>query len=286
MSSAYDALHPADRAVLWPEAPGLSKVWARRTRLAELDASRYPALEYLALQECGLRALRLVNPALETLDVTGNALEALDVSAAPRLARLLCSGNPLRRIDVTGLRRLESAAVPDEAEIVCTELQKHVVPELRARFGLPKPTTVLAKVDGYQLHRHADGHNWDDGTKRLHDIVRHPACDLATALLVDWLSEPGEHTAWPDAASAPREGRKMVALLREIEERVASGAYATRLIPFDVRDVGGVDLSDDDPAIPAIMREPVRVAAGATVVAPPLAPKATKPKAGKGRGSR
>lgn len=60
-----------------------------------------------------------------------------------------------------------------------------------------------------------------DGEKRLFDVVRHPQCDRATALLVYWLSEPGEHTQYPKPADAPKSQRKMVELLREIEKKMS-----------------------------------------------------------------
>jgi hypothetical protein len=50
---------------------------------------------------------------------------------------------------------------------------------------------------------------------------------------------------------------------------MAVGAFATELLPFDLHDVGGTDLSDDDARIPAIMRIPVKPPSGDVVVAPP-----------------
>ena len=56
--------------VRYPAASGLTGVWARGTAVAEFDAERYPALEYLALGETGLRTVRLANPVLRTLAAT------------------------------------------------------------------------------------------------------------------------------------------------------------------------------------------------------------------------
>lgn len=272
------------RITLPKNAPALANLGADGNPIENLDASGYPALLYLRLARCGLRSLQLDNPALELLDVENNALETLDLTMAPRLSHLKLAGNPLKRIDLSPLRRLSSVTWPDQAELVVTELQKNTVPELRARFGLPKGSASLPKMGPYELHRVVDEYNWDDGAKKLTDVVRHPSCDKATALLVYWLSEPAEYTQYAKPADAPKGERKMLELLREIEKKMASGGFGTELIPFDVSDVGGTDLSDDDAGIPAIMREPVKPKSGATLVAPPVnaavkaAPKKKTPK--------
>ena len=207
-----------------------------------------------------------------------NQLHELDLGKAPRLSHLQLAGNPLSRIDVSPLRRLAEATFPSEAEIVCTELQKQTVPELRARFGLPKGSASLSKMGPYELHRFVEAYNWDDGEKKLFDVVGHSQCDRATALLVYWQSEPGEHTQYAKPEDAPKRERKMVQLLREIETKMAAGGFETALIPFDLHDVGGTDLSDDDKRIPSVMRKPVKVPSGGVVVAPPMGAKKAAPK--------
>ncbi|MBK7401111.1 MAG: DUF4274 domain-containing protein, partial [Myxococcales bacterium] len=51
-------------------------------------------------------------------------------------------------------------------------------------------------------------YNWDDGAKKLFEVIRHPQCDRATALLVYWQSQPDEFAAYPMPADAPPGERK------------------------------------------------------------------------------
>jgi hypothetical protein len=74
---------------------------------------------------------------------------------------------------------------------------------------------------------------------------------------VYWKSEPNELSQYAKAKDAPRGEQKVVELLREIETGVKSKRFVVGPIPFDVHDVDGVDLSDDDPKIPASMRAPI-----------------------------
>lgn len=255
-------------AVLWcqgnglvelrlPEGAPLTRLAISRNAIRGFDARAYPALTMLLVDELGLTELPLAHPALTHLSCKGNLLARLDVSGAPALHRLDADGNPLAAIDLRGLARLRQVSLPAATEVACTTLQRHAIAGLRARFGLPTGTTALARMDPYELHLFAQDHNWDDGVGKLFDVIRHPRCDLATALLVYWNGLPEELAGWRTATEAPRAERRTVELLREIEDRVARGAYRTRLIPFDVHDVGGVDLSSDDARIPDAMRTPV-----------------------------
>lgn len=241
-------------ALTLPASAPLARLSIGKNRLDALDAGAFLQLELLFVDGMGLGELNLENPKLDHLDCSTNDLATLDLSRAPRIGTLEAKGNRLRELDLRPLHRLQGLSIDREVDIRCTELQKHTIPTLRARFGLPGPTRTIAKMDAYQLHAVANHHNWDDGEKRLFQVIRHPACTLATALLVYWKSEPQEFTAFASARDAPRGDRTIVELLREIEAGVEAGRYAKGPIPFDARDVGGVDLSDDDPGIPAVMR--------------------------------
>jgi hypothetical protein len=223
-----------------------------------LDAGTFPTLKTLFIDSTGLRALTLANPVLEHLDCSENELASLDAASAPALRWVKAQKNPLRSLDIRKLAKLAELAVDPNVDVRGTDLQKHVLPVLRAKFGLPKPTKTIAKMDLYQLHAFVSDYNWDDGPKALFQIVRHPACTLATALLVYWQSEPAELSTFATPKDAPKTERPWVELLREIESGVAKKRFARGPLPFDVRDVGGVDLSNADAAIPARMREVVK----------------------------
>lgn len=44
-----------------------------------------------------------------------------------------------------------------------------------------------------ELHEFAERYNWDKGTEWLIDLVRNPACDKNTALLIFWLAIPADY---------------------------------------------------------------------------------------------
>jgi Leucine-rich repeat (LRR) protein len=224
----------------------------------KLDASAYPKLETLFADGAGLASLKLGNPALTNLHCDNNALRKLDLAGAPALRFLEANANGLQSLDLRVVPKLQELELDPHVEVECTELQKHVLPVLRARFGLPKPTKTIAKMDLYQLHAFVGQYNWDDGAKALLQVVRHPACTLETALHVYWLSEPAEYAAFAKAKDAPKTERPWVELLKEIETGVTKKKFARGPFGFDVRNVDGVDLSDDDAAIPSPMREPVK----------------------------
>jgi hypothetical protein len=88
-------------------------------------------------------------------------------------------------------------------------------------------------TDPEELHLFASLYNWDGGLDDLHRIVRHPLCDLGTALLVYWRGQPGFYLQYPDRTVVPDHAHEVYDLLREIEQRVAAGEYRTARQPFD-----------------------------------------------------
>jgi hypothetical protein len=280
-------------SITLPEGAPLRELAISKNPRERFDASAYPALTKLFVDGAGLRSLTLANPALEHLSAGENALGALDVSGARALRVLRVSKNPLPALNVRALDGLRQLEVDASVDVACTELQRHTLPALRARSGLPAPTRKISEMDAFQLHAFVQRYNWDDGAKRLFEVVRSPACSLATALLVYWKSEPGDLARYATARSAPRAEREWVELLREIEAGVANAKkprWKANAIAFDVRDVDGVDLSDDDPAIPAAMLAPVVGASTETPRTATRSGKAAKAKAkastSKPRGAR
>jgi hypothetical protein len=246
----------AGEIVLPSRAPFRVLVISKNPR-QKLDASAYPKLETLFVDGAGLVTLALDNPALTNLDCGNNALTKLDLAGAPSLQYLKANANALRALDLRAAPKLRELDIDPKVEIECTDLQKHVLPDLRARYGLPKPTKTISKMDLYQLHAFVAQYNWDSGPKALRDVVRHPACTLETALHVYWLSEPGEFAAFATPRDAPKAERPWVELLKEIETGVATKKFARGPFGFDLRNIDGADFSDDHPAIPPLMREPV-----------------------------
>jgi hypothetical protein len=217
--------------------------------------------------------LTLNNPKLQHLDCSKNLLTSLDFSNARSVRNLNAESNRFQKLDLEALHRLSNLTLDSTTGVACTELQKHTLPTLRARFGLPKPTKTLSKMDLFQLHAYVQSYNWDDGEKRLFEVIRHPECSLATALLVYWQSQLHDFSGYRKPKDAPRDEQKLVELLREIEAAVEARRFAPGLIAFDATDVNGVDISHADPKIPNCMRAP----APATPL-PSSKPKPTKSK--------
>jgi hypothetical protein len=96
--------------------------------------------------------------------------------------------------------------------------------------------------DPEELHLFAGLINWDGGAEELSRVIHHPLCDLGTALLVYWLGQPSFDLQYANREAVPQHRREVYDLLRDIEQRVAEGAYKTARQPFDPANYRGRDL--------------------------------------------
>lgn len=101
----------------------------------------------------------------------------------------------------------------------------------------------LASVtDPAELHLFAQRFNWDGDVDDLRRVVRHPLCDLGTALLIYWRGQPGFYLEYADRNAVPAFAREVYDLLREIEGMVAAGRFKAATQPFDPANDEGTDL--------------------------------------------
>lgn len=101
----------------------------------------------------------------------------------------------------------------------------------------------LASVnDPAELHLFANHFNWDGETDDLRRVVRHPLCDLGTALLIYWRGQSGFYLEYADRSAVPAFAQDGYDLLREIEGLVVAGRFKTAAQPFDPSDDDGTDL--------------------------------------------
>lgn len=217
--------------------PRLEVIDFSRNRLTAIDVSGCTKLKTLKVP--GNRITRMVLPqSLVSLDCSHNPLTELVIENARHLREVIACNCQLRavKVDAPGLKSLQLDGNP----IAAAAATKKAPPKPTKT----KPTKTKPATAAEKLHAEARAYNWDRGPQKLARIIAHPQCDLGTALYIYWLSEPGEQTEKP-----------WVALLREIERKVKAGAFATKSIPFDVKDVDGEDLSD--PSVPAVMRKRV-----------------------------
>lgn len=222
--------------------PALDELLCAENRLRALDVSQCPAL---AVLECGgneLTALDLSgNPALCAVDARGNSLRDVQF-AAPGLAHLLLSDNPLRAVDVRALPELCRFEVDARVEILAEEAQ------LRRLDGLRRSLegVDLSELDTFALHAYAIALEGADEARML-EVIRHPRCDLGTALLLYWMNAPHYYLRYGSREEVEPFERPGWDLLVEIEQRVAEGFYQTAHIWFDpthdkqIRSVRGYD---------------------------------------------
>ena len=126
-------------------------------------------------------------------------------------------------------------------------------------------TEFFASVkDSEELHVFAESFNWDCGDKELTQVIRHPLCDLGTALLVYWRGQPGYFLRYATRQEAKPYERAGYSLLREIERLVKKGAYKSARLSYNPRDDQGWDMTPKKSEIkrygrdiPAVMYQPV-----------------------------
>jgi hypothetical protein len=122
----------------------------------------------------------------------------------------------------------------------------------------------IARMNARQLHKYAANYNWDGGNRPMVRVIRQPKCDLGTALLVFWLSDPRFY--FEALSSGDLESAKWVDtkhLMREIIAKVRRGCYKTAGISFDPHKFAGTDWTEGERpptaiGIPDFMCKPVR----------------------------
>jgi hypothetical protein len=101
---------------------------------------------------------------------------------------------------------------------------------------------LLAQIESpEELHAYAREFNWDAGCKEMRDVIRHPLCDLGTALLIYWYAGPGYYLKYADRSEVQDYENDSLALIEEIEQRVKDQQFKTATQPFDPRDHEGTD---------------------------------------------
>jgi len=87
-------------------------------------------------------------------------------------------------------------------------------------------------------HEVATGYNWDLNAPRdLGWIIEQPECDLATAMHVFLLGEPGYYDDYKLASEVPDYQRPVFDLLDRVAQRLIAGAYRTRRFSLDPADL-------------------------------------------------
>lgn len=94
--------------------------------------------------------------------------------------------------------------------------------------------------DPRELFYFAATYNWDHGVEHLRAIVRNPACDAATALLVFWRGAPEFNRQYVDPPSAPAHVRDTFELVQEIQDKYVVDGFAPAESAYDPSDDDGL----------------------------------------------
>ncbi|MGD1843012.1 MAG: DUF4274 domain-containing protein [Thermonemataceae bacterium] len=110
----------------------------------------------------------------------------------------------------------------------CTEAQYKYCEALRkSRTKKTQIPSTSAEIDKYAAY-----YNWDGGYSFLNWVIKHPKCELATALNIYWLGSP-LYFAGKEAEQVESYNLDNYKLLKTIEKRVLKKKYVSNQIAFD-----------------------------------------------------
>lgn len=89
-----------------------------------------------------------------------------------------------------------------------------------------------SESDPHALHFFARNWNYDSGIDPLKRLVKNPACDQATALMIYWACEP-EHYYRIDYKTECQGAQQIYEFMKEIEDRFLRGEFSGPVISFD-----------------------------------------------------
>ena len=115
----------------------------------------------------------------------------------------------------------------------------HSTPEVD---GIP-----IKEMTARQLHQYAEWYNWDGPEAPMRRIIRHPECDLGTAIMIFWLCAPHfyyEHTSAGEPLCDEEKG--VLSLINEIVSKVRRGHFKRAQISFNPRRFRGYDMVYDE----------------------------------------
>lgn len=114
------------------------------------------------------------------------------------------------------------------------------------------------------LHKCVANYNWDGGFGPMRRAIRHPKCDLGTAMMVFWRCDPRfyyEAVCEGDFKSVESGGAWN--LVREVISKVRRGHYKTAGLSFNPSNDSGADWTEGKKSpeaigVPGFMCVPVR----------------------------
>ncbi len=104
--------------------------------------------------------------------------------------------------------------------------------------------------DPEEIHLFAELWNWDAGTEPLEKLAARPACEVATAKLLFWRSQPQEHVGTDPTSKMQPYERGLFEFARSLQRRVLGGEFKAGTIEYDPRsdyDLRNVPAGGDGP---------------------------------------
>ncbi len=144
------------------------------------------------------------------------------------LARLTRSSNSQVRDMASGLLVRYGQISPEEKAAAEVRRRKAEVEGMHYRVEKIKSAKAL--------YTFADTFNWDEDVEYMCAVIRHQLCEVATAKLVYWRSEPNYYQKFIDAEQVEEYHRDIYHLQREIEEGVKDGKYPAGKLKYNPKD--------------------------------------------------
>ena len=121
---------------------------------------------------------------------------------------------------------------------------------------------LSSAADPEELHYFAASWNWDAGTvEPLWPVVRNPACQRATALLLFWSAQPEDYRRYGSVDEVPESGKEIYKLVKHIEQEFLADRFAGGAVAYaPSKHWGFQDPSPSDKwAIPEVMYQAVEL---------------------------
>lgn len=116
----------------------------------------------------------------------------------------------------------------------------------------------MPKMTAAQLHRYVEYYNWDGPLAPMWRAIRHPKCDLGTALMIFWLCDP--EFSYELLQRGEKIEKYMVGgikLMRSVQARVCRGQFKRAQISFNPRPFMMTAGKCSQLGIPGYMCQPV-----------------------------
>ncbi|MEL1245066.1 DUF4274 domain-containing protein [Flavobacterium sp. DGU11] len=96
------------------------------------------------------------------------------------------------------------------------------------------------------LFTFADKFNWDEDVEYMFAVIRHELCEMATARLVYWRSEPNYYQRFTAIEEVEEYHRDLFRLQREIEQGTQEGKYPVGKLKYDPKNDHGFDRTESN----------------------------------------